>query len=983
MRIRATLMAGICAGAIAVPAYAQDVTGDSSESGIVEETDNERIIIVTAQRQAQSLQEVPIAVSAFDAEALEAQQIENSSDLQLSLPNITFTKTNFTASSFTIRGIGDLCVGVSCDSATGIHINEMPLTNSRLFETEFFDLERVEVLRGPQGTLFGRNATSGVVNVVTAKPDLTGFGAAAEFEYGNYNSIKAKGMVNVPIGDTLGVRVAGYFLDRDGFVDNLVTGNDIDDRNMYAIRGTVMWEPTADTRLTLMGYYFEEDDARSRIQKQLCNRDPTGVLGCLPDRLGNDVTNANSTLAGVLGSNEFLAIAVSPAFAPLGLGSLYGPDAFTNAQNPTDLRTVAIDYEPTYFAREEIYMATLEQDIGALTVSLTGGYTRNRVDSTTDYNLSQQDSLINNPGLLALQAFAASPTLGFAFAPVADALIPNGAAGGVCQSSTDPNGVGVFGGNIVGCFDTSLNFDRSEQDQRQYNAEISIDSDFDGAFNFLVGASYLDSRISDNSYYVNSFGLDYASGILGAAVTASGATGGVPVFRPTPFFRSNSPRLDLTSYGVFGELYFQATDRLKLTAGIRYNNDEKFLRARTTLLSDGNSSEFSGGDAILAAYGTTNIEGALNYATADFDQATPGAQEFQEREVSFDRITGRFVADFELTPDNLLYASYSRGYKSGGINPPLSVGSVQEFFAPEDVDAFEIGSKNVFGNGDLVLNLTGFYYKYSGLQLSRIISRTSVNDNIDANIWGLEAEAIVSPAANVLVNFNASYLNTEVSESKLLINPRDVSAGRDDTVIIKDITLGSNCAVTSDSGSAALANAFVSAINVGVLGLQGPTPIPSTNTTGAFSICQVLFDQAAAIGAGFGGITVSSGIPVDIQGSQLPQAPEFKFSVGAQYTHEFSNGMSLVPRFDVSYQGESYGSIFNDNINRIQGYEIVNAQLQLNGRDERWYLRGFVQNMFDSDAVTGLYVTDQSSGLFTNIFTLDPRRYGVAVGAKF
>ena len=186
-----------------------------------------------------------------------------------------------------------------------------------------------------------------------------------------------------------------------------------------------------------------------------------------------------------------------------------------------------------------------------------------------------------------------------------------------------------------GVFESSLNFDRSEQDQEQWSVEAHLDSDFDGAFNFLIGASYIDSKLTNNSYYVNSFGLDYASGILGAAVTASGATGGVPVFRPTPFFRSNSPLLELKSYGIFGELYFQATDRLKITAGLRYNNDEKFLRARTTLLSDGNSSEFSGGDAILAPYGATRIEDALNYASADFDQATPGAQEFQEREVSF------------------------------------------------------------------------------------------------------------------------------------------------------------------------------------------------------------------------------------------------------------------------------------------------------------------------------------------------------------
>ena len=136
---------------------------------------------------------MPIAVSAFNAAALEKQQIDNSSDLMLTLPNITFTKTSFTGSSFTIRGVGDLCVGVSCDQATGVHLNGAPIPSTRLFETEFFDLERIEVLRGPQGTLFGRNATSGVVNLITAKPNLTGFTASGEAEYGNFDSIEGQG----------------------------------------------------------------------------------------------------------------------------------------------------------------------------------------------------------------------------------------------------------------------------------------------------------------------------------------------------------------------------------------------------------------------------------------------------------------------------------------------------------------------------------------------------------------------------------------------------------------------------------------------------------------------------------------------------------------------------------------------------------------------------------------------------------------------
>ncbi len=191
-------------GQEATSAQSIDPNAASADTGIQD-------IVVTAQRQSQRLQDVPIAVSAFSADNIEKQQIVNPIALQQSLPSITFTKTGYTTSSFTIRGIGDLCVGVTCDQATAIHVNDMPLATTRLFESEFFDLERVEVLRGPQGTLFGRNATSGVVNFITAKPDLSGVHAAGEFEYGNYDSKRAKAMFNLPITDTLGIRVAGTY----------------------------------------------------------------------------------------------------------------------------------------------------------------------------------------------------------------------------------------------------------------------------------------------------------------------------------------------------------------------------------------------------------------------------------------------------------------------------------------------------------------------------------------------------------------------------------------------------------------------------------------------------------------------------------------------------------------------------------------------------------------------------------------------------
>ena len=996
MKIRTFLMAGACAGAIATPAFAQDVTGDDSESGIAEETTTQNdmpVIIVTAQRQAQSLQEVPIAVSAFDTEALEAQQIENSSDLQLTLPNVSFTKGNFTASSFTIRGIGDLCVGVTCDSATGIHVNGSPLFGTRLFETEFFDLERIEVLRGPQGTLFGRNATSGVVNIVTAKPDMSGFGARAEFEYGNYDSIKAKGMINVPVGDAIGVRLAGFYLNRDGYTTNLFDDSQIDGRDMYAVRGSLRFEPTSSTIIDVMGYYFREDDDRLRIQKQLCQRDPTGVLGCLNNRLDFDSTNGNSTLAAVLPSVELFRIQGIPE--SLALGSVYGQDGYANFDEPNDVRVVNTAFTPEYFADELQVQAHLDQDFGAMNLSVTGLYQETGVDSRQDYNLGVLDRTGFAQGLNTLAFLAANgipindPTtgaiVGFVpgssayFAPVAEALIPNGPNGVLCTSDNDDGNRGAFEGNSL-CSDVPLAFDRSNQEQNAWSAEAILSSDFDGPFNFLIGGIYAETEIIDNSYYVNSFGLDYASGILGTF--SAFANGLPPSYLATSMYRNNSINYQLESYGIFGEVYFDITDRLQFTGGIRYNNDSKTVTARTTY-ADFLNPFSNDGDPFDSPFA----------GTFDADDGVDGNQLVQTRDVSFDKITGRAVIDFSITPDNTLYASYSRGYKSGGINPPLApVFSVPSSFGPEQVDAFEIGSKNVFLNGAAQINLTGFYYKYDSLQLSRIIARTSVNDTIDANIYGLELETILSPSRNWLVNLNLSYLNAEVAGDQFFSNPRDPGGGDPNAVIIKDISNGSLCAVTG-----ANADGYVAAINAS-LGLRAPTEFPSDSgiaSSGAFGICSALSASTAlpadpanlpgvTLGQAFGGIAVlAPGVEVNLKGNKLPQAPEYKASVGAQYTANFGNGMTLVPRVDLALTGEQYGNVFNGRVNRIEPFVQANAQIQLNSASEAWFVRGFIQNIFDANSVTGLYVTDATSGNFTNIFTLEPRRYGVAAGIRF
>lgn len=957
---KSLLLAATAISTISVPAYAQE---DQPKA-------DSNIIIVTAQRQSQSLQEVPIAVSAFDSKALEAQQIENASDLQLTLPNVSFTKSNFTSSSFTIRGIGDLCVGVTCDSATAIHVNDSPLFGTRLFETEYFDLERVEVLRGPQGTLFGRNATAGVVNVVTAKPQLGEFGVALDGEYGNYDSYKVKGSVNIPIGETLAARVAGYYLNRGGYTKNLHDGSRIDGRDMYALRGSLKWEPTPDTTVNLMAYYFRENDDRARIQKQLCQRDPTGILGCLNGRRDFDKVNTNATFTGTLGSSEFLKIAfagtpLAPIAGALGLNSLYGPDGHNGFVEPNDVRQVRTAFDPEYFADELQLQGHLDQDFGAIKLSINGLYQETKVDSRQDYNTSVLNRTTYDRALATLGALSGTGGPLAAFRPVYNA-VTSGTQ--LCTSDTDPTGLGSYGGNRI-CGDSPISLDRSNEDRSSWSGEAIVSSDFDGAFNFLLGGIYAESRLSENSYYVNTFAIDYIAGILG------GGQG----FLGTPFFRNNTTHFKLKSYGIFGEVYIDVSDKLKLTGGLRYNDDKKTNVARSTLAS------------FLVPFGQTgNAFDSPFVGAFDADPGTAGNQLLQERKVSFNEVTGRFVVDYKITDDNLLYASYSRGYKSGGINPPLQpIFEVADSFAPEKIDSYEIGSKNSFGDGMFTLNATAFYYKYKNLQLSRIIARTSVNDTIDADIYGVELEGVIRPDPDWLFNLGFSYLHTKVKGDQLFSNPRDPGGGRADAVIIKDVSNGSNCAVVPNTaGNKVGSNAFVGAINGG-LGLRAPTAFPADGgiaSTGAFGLCSVLTAQAAAIGSAFdpAGITViSPGVQVNLRGNDLPQAPVAKVSAGVQYTQHFNNDWTLVPRLDIAYTGDQYGNVFNGNVNKIQGFTQANAQIQLNGPDNRWYVRGFIQNIFDSDSTTGLYVTDASSGLFTNIFTLDPRRYGIGAGFKF
>ena len=232
-------------------------------------------VVVTSSKIKGDIQTVPIAITALSQEQLTSRQIAGGPDLVKEVPNLTFSKTNFTGYNIQIRGIGTQAISVTTDPAVAVAFNDMPFIRNHFFEQEFYDVSQVEVLRGPQGTLYGRNATAGVVNVISAKP-TDQFEAMASADIGNYTNRRYEGMVNIPIvDDRLDLRVAGEWTKRDGYSASTRSRMR---PSTAAICGRAASRSVQAVRRNLQAYlvweHFSEDDDRMRTAKQLCKTDP-------------------------------------------------------------------------------------------------------------------------------------------------------------------------------------------------------------------------------------------------------------------------------------------------------------------------------------------------------------------------------------------------------------------------------------------------------------------------------------------------------------------------------------------------------------------------------------------------------------------------------------------------------------------------------------------------------------------------------------
>jgi len=251
---------------IASSAFAQDTAAVPEQTGGIEE------IIVTAQKKAENLQDVPISIAAVTGAAVEAMQAVNLQGLGNSVPNVqinTFSNTPNTA-VFTIRGIGVIEPDPYAGNTVGIVVDGVPQYFSQGALLDLFDIDRIEILRGPQGTLFGANTTGGVVNVVNAQP-TDRFEGKVKAGYGNYNRLNLQGVINTPLGEGLAARFGISHDQRKGWITNVVDGSDLGKRNVTIFRGAIKYSAGSSFDVTLSGEY---DRAR--------NGAPVVIAGNLP-----------------------------------------------------------------------------------------------------------------------------------------------------------------------------------------------------------------------------------------------------------------------------------------------------------------------------------------------------------------------------------------------------------------------------------------------------------------------------------------------------------------------------------------------------------------------------------------------------------------------------------------------------------------------------------------------------------------------------
>jgi len=673
--MRARFLASIAVPAImatlVTPAFAQQ-----ADEGVVSDD-----IIVTARKVQERLQDVPVAISAFTGEQLTEKGAVNIADVGSLASGLSIRQngSNTTAVFIALRGQVVNEVLATIEPSIGTYVDELYWSRAYGLNASLLDVTNVQVLKGPQGTLFGRNTTGGAIVVTSNDPNTDSFSGSADATYGRFNEAAANLVLNVPLSQQIAVRGAFHISRRDGWATsvrqyNKATG--LADNNYLAPglgeirpdgrklrdldelqgRAKVLFQASDTTKVILSGEWFR---SRSTPGRQLFYK-----------------VNLNDASDSVSANTPALAYAEYFRNHPSAMGS----DAFDCAYAPTaGAATNCIDnIRPFHHADDktssQTYVAKIISETGLGQLKVIGGYRQIAVKTAFDVD-----------------------------------------------------------GSAAPIHTTTL-----EQDLDSWSGEVQLTGrTLADRLSYAVGATYFGEKGFDLSY---------------SGSTGFGGVGGVRQNR----FTRNYGYIDNESVGVYGQATYKLTDQLGFTGGLRYSHDKKGIQIRSANvnLAGVPTAILAGGDPCNAA-----LSGVVTGATAANDCAV-------SRSANSSALSWTAGLDYKFTPDVMVYAKASKGYRAGGQNMRAFNDIQFEPFKPETLTEFELGLKAEFLDRAVRFNIAGYRNTLNDAQRNvnvvlgtapNQVSSTQIRNAAKVRNTGFEADLTLRPVPGLTLTASGSY----------------------------------------------------------------------------------------------------------------------------------------------------------------------------------------------------------------------------------
>lgn len=731
---RATLMFGAAGLALAMPAIASAQDEGEAAQG-ASASGNE--IVVTATKRELTLQDTPVAVSVTSGETIERAQIRDLKDLQTIVPSLRVTQLQSSANTnFIIRGFGNGANNAGIEPSVGVFVDGVYRSRTAAQISDLPNVSRIEVLRGPQSTLFGKNASAGVISIVTEEPQFD-LGGSAELGYGNYNAIVARGYVTGPLSESAAVSVAGGYSSRDGYVEDLGTGDRTNERNRYFVRGQLLIEPSATFKARIIADYDSIDEnccAVSNLKPSLppqLGGPPGGGATLVVDALG-DLSDFRTPFAGI---------------------------AYSNRNSTNDISNWGISGQ-------------MDFDLGGAQLTSITAFRNSRAITAQDPDFSSAD-LINPIG--------------------------------------------------------------ADVDLDTFTQELRVTASLGDRVNLLLGGFYIKENVDQTGelkwgtqarLYANQLVQALSGGALALYGTPPGppvpleyffgALEGNPGKYTGKFFQAGTGNdetftLDSEAYSIFGQLDFEVTDRLTLTAGGNYTNDKKDYTASIV-----GGDTFSQIDFNAAAYAPLRYnllyQGALlqgldavtanNFAMANMNvpaanplnplKALQYLPQFlnvpnsvEDGKVADDNFSYTLRLAFDATDNVNLYASYATGFKASSINlsrdsrpfasdrtalETAGLARVNQTYGtrlagPEESTVYEFGAKGSWSG--FSANLAVFKQIIEGFQ-SNIFTGSgfALSNAGKQSTFGVEFEGQAQLFPGFSANLGVTYLNPKYDDFK-------------------------------------------------------------------------------------------------------------------------------------------------------------------------------------------------------------------------